>query len=174
MGKESKVLLIKDILLEDTEMMNYISSNPDIQLEAVTNNIFICSMKDVNLNEPKSSAPSISAQVIKTPEELMDVRSAKFDEIGMKPSLIGRRYLLDALELIDGGADHKQLCKIIASKYEKSQESVRCAMNRAIQTTWDSMPDDVLQENYTARLRPNKTAPTVMEFLHYFLFRLSA
>ena len=150
MGKESKLLLISDDLLECQEVINYINTTPDIQLVSATSNILIWSMKyegsikHEDLSEKEGLMLGTLNQKYENPDELMDIRSAKLDEIGMKPSLIGRRYLLDALMLIDEGINKEPLCKMIASKYGKSQESVRGAMKRAIQTTWDSMPDDVL------------------------------
>jgi len=93
----------------------------------------------------------------------------KLDELGMKLSLNGRKYLLDALMLLSEGADRKHLFEAITAKYNRSEESVRVAMKRAIQTTWNSVPNDILQQSYTAKLSPGKAAPTVMEFLYYYV-----
>lgn len=160
-----KVLLIADDLRESQEMINHINSNPDIHLVSVTDNVFIWTTREEELSEGKKVALNMPAERQKNQAGSY---SDKLDALGMKPSLNGRRYLLEALELLDKGMDKKDVCKKIGSKYGKSEESVRGAMKRAIQTTWESMPDDVLQNNYTARLRLNKKAPTVMEFLHYY------
>ena len=161
-----KVMLIADDLGECQEMINYINSNSDAQLVSAVDNVFIWSMKQKSLNEVDILSTQRKPE---NSEDLMSICSAKLDEIGMKPSLNGRKYLLDALLLLDEGNAKQRVSEMVATKYGKSEESVRGAMKRAIQTTWESMPDDILQENYTARLRPNKKAPTVMEFLHYFV-----
>ena len=157
-------MLIADDLAECQGMIDEINANLETQLVSVADNILIWRVTRKGLRIQQGGI-----QKSEMFDDPMMLHAAKLDELGMKPSLKGRKYLLDALLLLDEGIEKQRVSEMIAAKYKRSEESVRGAMKRAIQTTWDAMPSDLLREKYTAKLRPNKTAPTVMEFLHYYI-----
>ena len=164
MEKESKLLLIADGIMICQEMINDINSRPNTELISALGNTFMWRIEHGEVNEKmefkKTTAP---------PADPQSFYMQKLDELGMKLSLNGRKYLLDALMLLSEGADRKHLFEAITAKYNRSEESVRVAMKRAIQATWNSIPNDILQQSYTAKLSPGKEAPTVMEFLYYYV-----
>ena len=191
MGNDSKLILIANDLSECQVTIDYINANPNTQLVSAISNTFIWQVKQGALSPEESLTPSvtphvpsiapqmpsatphvptnITPQVFEGQESLIGIYSAKLDALGMRFNLSGRRYILDALVLLNTENDKKNLFEKIASKYGKSEESIRAAMIRAVSLTWETTPQDVLQANYTAKLAPNKKAPTLMEFLYYYV-----
>ena len=164
MERESKLILIAHDLVICQEMIDDINSYPNTELISVLGNTLMWRIEHGDSNEKIE----LKTTVVKH-EGLQNVYIQKLDKLGMKLSLKGRKYLLDALVLLNEGTDRKHLFEAITAKYNRSEESVRIAMKRAIQTTWNSAPDDILQQSYTAKLSPGKTVPTVMEFLYYYV-----
>ena len=91
----------------------------------------------------------------------------ELDLIGISPKVIGYKYLIDAIEItIEDPA--KNLCSIIAPKYQKTDSSVERAMQNAITKAWRSSDIDDLTKHYTAKVSPHKGVPTISEFIFYY------
>ena len=91
----------------------------------------------------------------------------ELDWIGISPSAIGRKYLLDGIMLLINGQS-KSIQETIAEKYSKTEPSVERAMQNAIGKAWKVTHPDDLEKYYTASIHSAKGVPTVMEFIHYY------
>lgn len=117
-------------------------------------------------NLPTSESPDTS---IKKIEKRI---STELDIIGISPKVIGRRYLLDAIQLIHKDSSIK-VCPIIASKYQKTDASVERAMQNAINQAWRTSNIEDLCKNYTAHVHSGKGVPTYSEFIFYYADKIS-
>lgn len=91
--------------------------------------------------------------------------------IGINPRAVGYKYLMDSIRLIMDGAD-TNLARILAPKYEKSEKSIERAMQNAIKQAWVTSNVDDLLQNYTAKIRVDRGAPTLMEFVCYYASKI--
>lgn len=95
----------------------------------------------------------------------------EFDLIGVSPKSIGYQYLTDAI-LLMYDQPQPNLCHKLSRKYQKTASSIERAMQNAINRTWHFGDTDVLFERYTARIRPEKGVPTMMEFISFYVKKL--
>jgi hypothetical protein len=89
------------------------------------------------------------------------------DIIGIKAKAKGYNYLTDAIYLVIT-KDDEHLSRTLSAKYKKTNASIERAMQNAIKQTWTSNDIQVLLDNYTAPIRPEKGYPTMMEFIYYY------
>ena len=52
--------------------------------------------------------------------------------------------------------------------HRKTENSVERAMQNAIDRTWKTTDINVLLKHYTAKINPDRGAPTITEFIHYY------
>lgn len=125
----------------------------------------------IQCSNKSKSARSVPYNTPKTPQkhhERMDKRLfSEFNQIGISPKMIGRKYLTHAVQLLLEDPTSK-VCLLIANKYRKTEASVSRAMQNAINKAWNSSNIDNLTKYYTAHIRYDKSAPTYMEFIHYY------
>lgn len=93
--------------------------------------------------------------------------SAELDQLGMRNSLLGYQYLIDAIVMY-AEKPVQNIPAILGKRYEKSSASVERAMQNAIDRTWNSSPTDILDAYYTAHIDPNRECPTILEFVTYY------
>lgn len=97
---------------------------------------------------------------------------SEINRIGIKPKVLGRAYLIDAIMLFiekpRGG-----ISSVVASKYGKSVKSVEAAMQSAINTAWNTMCIDDLLNHYTAGVCSKTGVPTITEFIRYYADKVS-
>lgn len=92
---------------------------------------------------------------------------AELDLLGMKNSVLGYQYLVDAIELyIEKPSSN--LCLILGKRYEKTGSSIERAMKNAIEHTWNTIPYDTLTNIYTAHIDPKRGVPTILEFVSHY------
>ncbi len=129
----------------------------------------IQSSKKVICNFPSFSTSVSPETSIKRIEKRI---STELDIIGISPKVIGRRYLLDAIQLIHKNSSIK-VCPIIASKYQKTDTSVERAMQNAINQAWRTSNIEDLCKNYTAHIHSDKGVPTYSEFIFYYADKIN-
>lgn len=114
---------------------------------------------------------SVAQLVNATPaqvENLVERRiQREMELIGINPKNKGFNYLVDSI------ANYMQdpsinLSRTLVDKYNKSEKSIERAMQNAIKRAWDTNDIDDLLKYYTARIRPDKGFPTLMEFICYY------
>lgn len=91
--------------------------------------------------------------------------------IGINPKSLGYNYLVDSIQLFIQDPN-VTLSRILAPKYGKSEKSIERAMQNAIKLAWNTNDIDDLLQFYTARIRPDRGAPTLMEFVSYYATKL--
>ncbi len=118
-------------------------------------------------NHPSSS---VTPDSLKAPN-ITNRIDREMDLIGISPKAIGRKYLIDAIQLImTQQATH--VCVTLAKKYEKSDASIERAMQNAINRAWRTSCIDDLCRYYTAKISSDKGVPTLMEFVYYYANKL--
>lgn len=95
----------------------------------------------------------------------------ELDLVGINPKVKGYRYIIDAVVLIVNGST-EDFIKIIAQRYSKSIKSVERAMQNCIQNAWTNTPPDDLLQFYTARINSTLCAPTMMEFVFHYAYKI--
>lgn len=96
---------------------------------------------------------------------------SELNKIGISPKSVGYQYLADAIEItMQNPVQH--ICNVIGFKYGKSENSVERAMQNAINCAWRTSDIDDLLTNYTARIKSDKGAPTLTEFIFYYATKI--
>lgn len=91
--------------------------------------------------------------------------------VGINPKSLGYNYLVDSIQLFMQDSN-VTLSRILAPKYGKSEKSIERAMQNAIKLAWNTNDIEDLLQFYTARIRPDRGAPTLMEFVSYYANKL--
>lgn len=105
-------------------------------------------------------------------ENLVEKRiQREMELIGINPKNKGFGYLVDAITLYMKDPN-VNLSQSLVAKYHKSDKSIERAMQNAIKRAWDTNDIDDLLKYYTARIRPDKGFPTLMEFICYYSNRI--
>lgn len=91
----------------------------------------------------------------------------ELDLIGISPKVLGRKYLVDAIQMTIVKPE-PNFCAAIARKYNKSTQSVDHAMSNAINVAWKISSIEDLNLHYTAKIRSEKGSPTFTEFIYYY------
>lgn len=104
------------------------------------------------------------AQTLKRIEKRI---SNEMDLIGINPKAIGRKYLMEAIQIIIS-QQMRNITSVIASRNGKSEPSVERAMQSAINRAWNTADTSDLLRLYTATISSDKGVPTVTEFIYYY------
>lgn len=91
-------------------------------------------------------------------------------KLGVNPKDVGFQYLVEGIMMSRNGYV-VHLCNAIAQKFSKTEPSVERAMQNAINRTWSTGDIEVLEQNYTARIRSERAVPTITEFVSYYANR---
>ena len=89
------------------------------------------------------------------------------DIIGIKAKAKGYNYLTESIYMVIT-KDDEHLSRALAAKYKKTTASIERAMQNAIKQAWTTNDVQVLFDNYTAPIHPDKGYPTMMEFIYYY------
>ena len=95
----------------------------------------------------------------------------ELDLVGINPKVVGYQYLVDSILLIIEGCE-ETIGRVLARKYGKSDTSIERAMQNAIKQAWTTNDVEDLLQFYTARIRADRGAPTLMEFVCYYANKL--
>ena len=128
---------------------------------------FLYSLKDVI----KEKNVQNNQDEISTPEyknkRIHKYINEELNTIGINPKAVGYQYLSEAIYIVMN-EKVTNVCNIVANQFQKSEASVRRAMQTAINRTWNKMDNDTLLENYTARITSDNACPTITEFVYYY------
>lgn len=106
-----------------------------------------------------------------TDRKLLTRIQREMDLIGIKPSSVGYKYLVDSIFLTYKG-ETGNIAKVLAPKYKKTDKSIERAMQNAIKQAWTTNDIDELLTHYTARIRSDRGVPTLMEFICYYAMKI--
>lgn len=93
--------------------------------------------------------------------------SHEMDLIGINPKAIGRKYLIEAVQILIN-QQMRNITSVIAVRNGKSEPSVERAMQGAINRAWNTSDTADLLRLYTANIPSEKGVPTVTEFIYYY------
>lgn len=115
--------------------------------------------------------PSATLTEKQIENRMRDFVQEEFNKLGVSVKNIGYGYLVDAVILAARG-ENQNWGKIIGDKIGKEENSIKHAMQYAINNTWDNADINNLQKYYTAPMRKDKYVPTTNEFVFYYKQRL--
>ncbi len=92
---------------------------------------------------------------------------AELNAVGISQKSMGYQYLIDAI-CITVNEPVTRICSVIGEMHRKTENSVERAMQNAIDRTWKTTDINVLLQHYTAKINPDRGAPTITEFIHYY------
>ena len=142
-----------------------VKSQEDYSAKSVVE--FLCSLKNIIQGNRRVSTKSENESKEEKQQKVMNRIITELDRIGIAPNAVGRKYLMDGIELIMSGQTEK-IYSAIAIKYDKSDASVERAMQNAIAKAWRITHIDDLERYYTAQVHSSKGIPTIMEFIYYY------
>jgi len=129
---------------------------------------FLSSLKDIIQSNRKTVVGTENAD---TPQQrkqrIMNRIIKEIDRLGVPHNAMGRKYLIDGIEMIIEGQAGK-LYTTISAKHGKTYASVERAMLHAIERTWKSADSSDLEQYYTARINSVRGVPTTTEFVFYY------
>ena len=116
------------------------------------------------------STPDLVASTVSPAEREQHIRTylqSQLNLIGVSPKYKGYDYLIDAILLVSKNP-RVIISHELAVQYHASSASIERAMQSAIKRTWTHADPQDLQKYYTAHVNPDRGAPTLMEFVHYY------
>ena len=129
---------------------------------------FLCSLKNIIHGSKKRVSQSGNTD---TPQQKQQKNTNRIimelDRIGVSPSVLGRKYLIDRITLLING-QNERFITAVSEKYSKSEASVERAMQNAIEKAWKTACIEDLEKYYTARIHSAKGIPTMTEFIYYY------
>lgn len=130
---------------------------------------FLEMMKDIIQNNISRQHPSYTTteSPIQYEKRLKKRISMEIDKVGISPKANGYQYLIDAIYLAIKGKT-TNICVDIGQLYAKTSSSVERAIQNAINRAWNTEDIEELALHYTAKIRPDKSAPTLTEFISYY------
>lgn len=132
---------------------------------------FLCRMKSVIQSKPEYS--DLTAMDIPLDgSNIQHCISAELGYIGIQPKAVGHKYLVDAiLLLINNSSD---IYRTLTEKYQKTEESIKRAMQYEICRAWKSCDTRQLLSHYTAHINSSKGVPTTTELIYYYADKIKA
>lgn len=117
--------------------------------------------KNSSIPQDITISPAQMANLIRTRVQ------REMDIIGINPKNKGYDYLVDSIlnHMEDPSIN---LARALLDKYDNSEKSMERAMQNAIKRAWDTNDIDVLLDNYTAVINPDRGVPTLMEFVSFY------
>ena len=116
------------------------------------------------------STPDLVASTVSPAEReqhILTYLQSQLNLIGVSPKYKGYDYLIDAILLVSKNP-RVIISHELAVQYHASSASIERAMQSAIKRTWTHADPQDLQTYYTAHVNPDRGAPTLMEFVHYY------
>ena len=106
-----------------------------------------------------------------TDRKIMTRIQRELDLVGINPSAVGYKYLVDAIFLTYKG-ESRNIAKVLAPKYRKTDKSIERAMQNAIKHAWTTNDVEELLKHYTARVNIDRGCPTLMEFIFHYAMKI--
>lgn len=92
--------------------------------------------------------------------------ASELECVGIQPKAVGYKYLADAiLMLVNNSSD---IYITLAAKYQRTEESIKRAMQYEINRAWKTCDTNQLLSHYTAHINPSKGVPTTTELIYYY------
>lgn len=141
-------------------------NQPDYSAKSVLD--FLKITKSVLLNrKPTTETSVVEDTPTQTAKRIQRRICSELNAIGISQKSIGYKYLVDAITItIDEPVT--RICCVIGEKYRKTENSVERAMQNAINRAWATTDINALLTNYTAKIKVERGAPTITEFIFFY------
>lgn len=95
--------------------------------------------------------------------------------IGIPPQMKGFTYLYEAILYLLLKKDRNDLyyTKQLSEKFNVRKGGISTSIQDAINNAWRNTAEEDILENFTANISYNKGAPTPMQFIHYYVEKIS-
>lgn len=141
-------------------------NQPDYSAKSVLD--FLKITKSVLLNrKPVNENSEFEDSPTQTAKRIQRRICSELNAIGISQKSIGYKYLVDAIT-ITIEEPVTRICCVIGEKYRKTENSVERAMQNAINRAWATTDINTLLTNYTAKIKVERGAPTITEFIFYY------
>lgn len=129
---------------------------------------FLKITKSVILNRrQQTGAENIEESPTQAAKRIQRRICTELNKVGISQKSIGYKYLIDAITMTIKDPVPR-ICGVIGEKYRKTESSVERAMQNAINRAWRTSDINELLANYTAKIKLEKGAPTITEFIYYY------
>ncbi len=129
---------------------------------------FLKITKSVILNRrQQTGAESVEESPTQAAKRIQRRICTELNKVGISQKSIGYKYLIDAITMTIKDPVPR-ICGVIGEKYRKTESSVERAMQNAINRAWRTSDINELLANYTAKIKLEKGAPTITEFIYYY------
>lgn len=120
--------------------------------------------------EPEKTIETLKEEMKENKEIISNLIDDELELIGITSKLVGRDYIHDAIMYLIENADRNDIniIKKIASKYNKSDNTITNGIQNAISHAWNRTAPEDLENNYKARIDPERAMPTPMELIYYY------
>ena len=110
-------------------------------------------------------------------EMIKETISGLLDNVGIVHGIDGRTYIIETIYLVlknNSKSLSSDVYPILSKKYGKSKTAIEQAMRTAIHRAWKNTDLSVLNKNYTIPTSFVSGAPSVKEFVFYYVEKLRA
>ena len=120
--------------------------------------------------EPNKTVEILKEEIKENKEKISDFIDDELELIGITSKLVGRKYIHDAIIYLIENEDKNEVnvIKKLASKYNKSDNTITNGIQNAISHAWNKTAIEDLEDNYKARIDPERAMPTPMELIYYY------
>ena len=120
--------------------------------------------------EPNKTIETLEEELKENKEKISNYIDEELEKIGITSKLVGRNYIHDAIMYLVENEDRNEVnvIKKIASKYNKSDNTITNGIQNAISHAWNRTAPEDLENNYKARIDPERAMPTPMELIYYY------
>lgn len=139
--------------------------------EYVIDNINL--MRPAILRKNASNGLETTISPAEKDQKLIQRIQRELDLVGINPRAVGYKYLVDSIKLIMDG-ETSNVSRVLAPKYNKTEKSIERAMQNAIKQAWVTSDVDDLLKYYTAKVRVDRGAPTLMEFICHYATKIKS
>lgn len=120
-----------------------------------------------NLNNESNTDMDNTSLINHYSQRLFD----ELNKLGLPTQNLAYQYFYDAilyrtLEPLSNYMD------MLSQKYNKTEDSIKKAMQRSINTTWSRQPVELLADCYTAYTNSSKGTPTIHAFILYYASKI--
>lgn len=160
---------VYDILHRNGVDLILYKGHPKYSCNYVLNQFITLMDTDDNVPDFKKEDEEVSKN------RISDLINHELDIIGVTPNLKGRQYVHDAiLYLIENkDPDSIGVIQYLTKIHKKSSNTINNGIQNAIIHAWRVSSVEELSANYTAKINYETGLPTVMEFIYYYVDKIS-
>lgn len=157
---------------ENVDMIYY-KSKEDYTPKIIMNQFLILRpfMPKVKIKSTKSKIETDAEKH----KRILELIYEEMNLIGIPPNLKGYTYLVDAIEylLTNKNSDNSYYTSFLQEKYKVRKGGIITSIQDAINNAWRNTPEEDILEHFKANITYNRGAPTPVQFIHYYVDKIS-